>query len=324
MVAQVVDVTGTHIALHRTYLAPDGRGKAAVPPPRATLGLVAGGTIRLAELSPDRRLVIGEGVGTSASAGLLLGAPAWAAIFAGNLERGLALPHEVVNVDIAVDPDAPGRKAARAAGQRWRREGRLVLAAGVTFWSAADDQAYATVKDGTRTCRYRVASQAFAKVVRRIYGQAHPVCGKGGSRPGSVSISAVNEVIPALEAMAIEGDVRRPEVRVGEYDGAVWLDLGSPDWHLIRITAEGWELVGQADVPLVRSGGIEPLPNPKHDPNALTKLRALLNIQDDTTLRLIVAWMVAALFPKFHCPCWHSAARRGRARVPQPSCFGDW
>ena len=56
-----------------------------------------------------------------------MGMPArWAAISAGNLRKGLILPREIINIIIAVDPDATGRIAARDAWIRWRDEGREV------------------------------------------------------------------------------------------------------------------------------------------------------------------------------------------------------
>ena len=72
MVALVLDVTGTPIAVHRTYLDRDGR-KADLSPVKASKGTIAGGAIRLDPLAPE--LVIGEGIETSASAGRLLGLP---------------------------------------------------------------------------------------------------------------------------------------------------------------------------------------------------------------------------------------------------------
>jgi hypothetical protein len=71
-------------------------------------------------------LVIGEGIETSASAGLLLGLPAWAAVSASNLAGGVALPGSIRRVLIAADRDAAGQDAARAAVSRFRREGRTV------------------------------------------------------------------------------------------------------------------------------------------------------------------------------------------------------
>ena len=123
LVAVVQDVNGASVAIHRTYLTRDGR-KAAVEPTKASKGPVWGGAIRLHALATE--LVIGEGLETSASAGLLLGLPAWAAISAGNLARGLVLPREVQSLVIAADNDARGAKAAEDAAMRWRSEGRRV------------------------------------------------------------------------------------------------------------------------------------------------------------------------------------------------------
>jgi putative DNA primase/helicase len=89
--------------------------------------LVSRGAIRLHHLvDPDKPLAIGEGIETAASAGRLMGFPAWAAISAGNLAAGLVLPPEAHQMVIAVDPDDVGRKAAREAWTRWKAEGRNV------------------------------------------------------------------------------------------------------------------------------------------------------------------------------------------------------
>ncbi|MBN8889216.1 MAG: hypothetical protein ABS99_05710 [Acetobacteraceae bacterium SCN 69-10] len=124
MVALVQDVNGAHVAAHRTYLRPDRAGKAAIEPPKASLGPVWGGAIRLHP--PAAELVVGEGIETSASAGVLIGLPAWAALSAGNLALGLKLPPEVRSVTIAADADSAGFQAAQSAASRWRAEGRRV------------------------------------------------------------------------------------------------------------------------------------------------------------------------------------------------------
>jgi putative DNA primase/helicase len=125
LVALVSDPFGSPIAVHRTFLTQDGR-KAAAEPVKASLGPVWGGAIRLMPIEPDKPLIIGEGIETSASAGLLMGAPAWAAISAGNMAKSLTLPAEVRRVVIAADPDETGRCAARDAWTRWTAEGREV------------------------------------------------------------------------------------------------------------------------------------------------------------------------------------------------------
>lgn len=126
LVAEVTNAAGRHIAVHRTYL--DRKGcKADVDPCKMTLGPMWGGAVRLTpDLAPPPALVVGEGIESSASAGLLLRLPAWAALSAGNLGGGLALPDVVRAVIIAADADPVGQREAQAAARRWRAEGRTV------------------------------------------------------------------------------------------------------------------------------------------------------------------------------------------------------
>ncbi len=124
MVALVQDATGAQIGAHRTYLRQDGSGKADIEPAKASLGPIWGGAIRLDPVAAE--IVIGEGIETSASAGILLGLPAWAAISAGNLGQALILPDEVRSVVIAADNDGPGEREAMNAARRWHAEGRKV------------------------------------------------------------------------------------------------------------------------------------------------------------------------------------------------------
>jgi phage/plasmid primase-like uncharacterized protein len=136
LVAAVRDVDGKFLGVHRTFLRRDGTGKADIEPQKASLGPVCGGAVRLApieEVLAAGELVLGEGIETSASAGLLMRLPAWAAISAGNLAKGVVLPSTIRKVIIAADRDPPdekgrrpGQDAARAAWLRFRRQGRAV------------------------------------------------------------------------------------------------------------------------------------------------------------------------------------------------------
>ena len=123
LIAAVSDASGQIVAVHRTYLSRDGH-KAQTNPTKASLGPTRGGAIRLNPAAYE--LVVGEGIETAASAGRLLGLPAWSAISAGNLASGLVLPQVVRVVRIAADADPCGRSAALAAQVRWRAEGRVV------------------------------------------------------------------------------------------------------------------------------------------------------------------------------------------------------
>lgn len=109
---------GEGFAVHRTYLAPEGGGKAAVDPCKAMLGAVAGGAVRLSE--GQGPLAVAEGVETALSlaSGLLSGpARVWAALSTSGL-AGLRLPPEPGRLTIAPDGDPPGKKAAHELAAR--------------------------------------------------------------------------------------------------------------------------------------------------------------------------------------------------------------
>ena len=105
-------------AVHRTYLRPDGSGKAEVDPPKAMLGAVNGGAVRLTH--GQGPLVVAEGIETALSLACgLLGGPAtiWAALSTSGL-RSLRLPASPGLLVIALDGDEPGRAAARNLAER--------------------------------------------------------------------------------------------------------------------------------------------------------------------------------------------------------------
>lgn len=109
---------GDGFAVHRTYVAHDGCGKAPVTPAKAMLGATAGGAVRLT--GGNLRLVVAEGIESAASLLCgLLGGPAtvWAALSTSGL-RGLRLPAFPGRLTIAQDGDAPGREAAHALAER--------------------------------------------------------------------------------------------------------------------------------------------------------------------------------------------------------------
>jgi hypothetical protein len=117
--AMVARIDGANrIAIHRTYLAPDGRTKAAISTPRAMLGSPAGGAVRLSDGTGP--LVVAEGLETALSlaSGLLRGpATVWAALSTSGL-RTLRLPLEPRRLTIATDGDDPGRAAGHDLGER--------------------------------------------------------------------------------------------------------------------------------------------------------------------------------------------------------------
>jgi hypothetical protein len=124
MVALVTRATDdAPLAIHRTFLARDGSGKASVDPQKMMLGLCRGGAVRLAPAGDV--LMVGEGIETSLAAMQARGLPAWAALSTSGLLT-LDLPADVRDVIVLADGDEAGKAAARGAALRWKREGRRV------------------------------------------------------------------------------------------------------------------------------------------------------------------------------------------------------
>ena len=138
--AMLAKVAGTEgFAVHRTFLMPDGSGKAPLAPNKAMLGPTRGGAVRLGaalvkEASPKdwelarARLVVTEGIETGLSiATRFLRSPVqvWAALSTSGM-AGLTLPPWVGELAIGADGDEAGWHAARKLASRAKRLGWTV------------------------------------------------------------------------------------------------------------------------------------------------------------------------------------------------------
>jgi putative DNA primase/helicase len=160
LVAIVRNAAGERIAIHRTYLAPDGSGKADVPKPRMMLSSVAGGAVRLGDIGEDGVVGVAEGIETALSVMQACPElPVWAALSSGNLEH-IVLPPEVVRVVLLADHDGEGvgLKVAERAACRFHAEGRRVWIAHPS--DAGDDFNDLLLKQGNDVVRQMVEAAA--------------------------------------------------------------------------------------------------------------------------------------------------------------------
>ncbi len=138
------------LAIHRTFLARDGAGKAPVDRQKMMLGPCRGGAVRLAAVGDV--LMVGEGIETCLAAMQEAGHPAWAALSTSGL-RALDLPKDVRDVIVLADGDEAGEAAARDCALRWKREGRRVRIARASTGMDFNDmlvRGLSSIKEGTR------------------------------------------------------------------------------------------------------------------------------------------------------------------------------
>ena len=87
----------------------------------------------------------------------------------------------------------------------------------------------------------------------------------------------------------------RTALRVGGDREVIWVDLGTPDWRAVKVTAGGWDVVDQADVAFVRTPNMSGFPVPVRGGN-IKSLQSILNVRA-SELVLAVAWLLQSLNP---------------------------
>ena len=104
-------------AIHRTYLKPDGTGKANVAPNKMMLGSVKSGAVRLS--NPSSKLILTEGIETALSVAMSTGLPTWATLSTSGMLNVEVPPLEITQkIIIAADNDNAGIGAANKLADR--------------------------------------------------------------------------------------------------------------------------------------------------------------------------------------------------------------
>ena len=126
MIAAVTDLDGKITGAHRTWLAPNGFGKAPVDTPRRAMGSLLGHAVRFG--AADGVLAVGEGVETMLSLRCALPAMPMAAALSANHLAALLLPPTLRRLYVARDADAAGDMALAALTERAEAAGIDALA----------------------------------------------------------------------------------------------------------------------------------------------------------------------------------------------------
>jgi len=187
--------------------------------------------------------------------------------------------------------ESPGTDAKEPPSNkpRPRESERLVeLAGDIELFHDAESRGYATVPLTGHRETVLLRGQALRDwLVRGYYLET-------GKPPGK---QAVSDAVALLEAKArFDGPEHEVFLRVGALAGAVYIDLCTRDWQCARITAEGWDIVGDVHVKFRRSPAMKSLPLPERG-GSFTDLQPFVNTDEDG-FKVIVAWLVGALNPK--------------------------
>ncbi|PPQ34460.1 hypothetical protein CCS01_10785 [Rhodopila globiformis] len=112
MIAAVTDLSGAITGVHRTWLAPDGLGKAPIDTPRRAMGVLLGHAVRFGAAGDV--LAAGEGIETMLSLRSVMPAMPMAAALSASHLAALQFPPALRRLYIARDADAAGETAVAA------------------------------------------------------------------------------------------------------------------------------------------------------------------------------------------------------------------
>lgn len=106
--------------------------------------------------------------------------------------------------------------------------------------------------------------------------------------------NAITDALDTLESIAkFNNPMHDVYMRVANLDSTIYIDLGCPDWRVIEIKQDGWQVLNKSPVKFVRKQGATALPEPTKDGD-ITLLNQYLNV-DPQQMPLVIGWLLCAL-----------------------------
>lgn len=219
----------------------------------------------------------------------------------------------LIGADSLPEPvNAPASDGVAPHGVNGKAEGLtkaqtlISLANAASFFRTDDREIFASFSLNGHTETWPVKSMAFRDWLVRSYYRSNQ-----GRPPGG---QAMQDALSVIEANArIDAPKRNVFLRVGEYEGHIYVDLADDQWRAIKVTPDGWRVVPNPPVLFRRTKGMLPLPVPEPG-GSLNELRPLLNA-DDETFVLIVSAMVGWLRPRGPYPLLIIEGEQGSAKT---------
>jgi hypothetical protein len=155
------------------------------------------------------------------------------------------------------------------------------------FWHTPQREPFATVPVDGHFENWRIRSKDF-----RLWLAGQHYDEFGGAAGGQ----AMEDALRVLEMKALRGPAYPAFLRIGECDGAVYLDLGGCDWRAVEIKPNAWRVVAQPPVKFMRTAAMRALPEPERG-ESIEQLRPFLNVASEADFKLMVGWLVGAFRP---------------------------
>lgn len=177
---------------------------------------------------------------------------------------------------------------------------------GVELFHTKDKDAYVDVDNEERRETYNVRSKGFQHWLRGQFFE------KTGSAPTSESLQTA---LATIEAKAIfKGEKREVFLRIGTFEGRIYIDLAGDDWRSIEIDTKGWRVIPKPPIRFRRTAGMQELPTPKKG-GSIDELKEFLNVQSDDDFVLLVAWLLTGFRGQGPYPVIVLSGEQGSAKT---------
>jgi hypothetical protein len=186
--------------------------------------------------------------------------------------------------------DDPEDRGGDKEGSIATRLVNLVTDSGVELWRSDGGDAFITISIGDHIENHPLASREVKSWLSQLMYRSD------GKAPKS---SAIQDAISVLEANSLfDGEEYQTHVRLAEFGGRFYLDLGSESWEVVEVGPDGWRVIPSHEVPVKfrRARGMQALPVPQRGGN-LEELRQVLNVPLGAPWILVRAWLIQAFRP---------------------------
>lgn len=172
------------------------------------------------------------------------------------------------------------------------------------LFHTSDGDTYATIPINNHRETWALKSRGFRDWLSKRYYESE------GSIPNS---QAMQDALNTLQGIARhDGTELEVHTRLAAKDDCIWLDLCDEEWRVVKISAEGWEIVREAPIKFRRTRGMRALPTPVTG-DSISVLRDLLNVTD-TDWVLLISWLVTAFRPGYPFPVLVIHGEQGSAK----------
>jgi hypothetical protein len=131
----------------------------------------------------------------------------------------------------------------------------------------------------------------------------------------SVSSEGWSEAVNILEGLArFDGPEREAFLRVGKHNENIYIDLGTDDWRVVRVSPSGWEVIPYSKCPIrfYRADCQLPLPTPTRE-GSLDDLWQLLNVRESDR-PLVLGWILSTMTPDGSKPILCFSGEKGSGK----------